>query len=96
MLHVPRVHLTKVKTAKGETHPLVLSSEMLLKDYDRKGSFEKKSFVVNFKGLGVKTNSLAVNHQSQSDSDSEVCQYRLPPSLSHSRHRSATDHHRSR
>jgi hypothetical protein len=65
MLHVPYVHLRKVKTThKRENHPLVLSSEMLHTDYDQKGSFEKKSLVGNLKGLGVKTNSLVVNRQS--------------------------------
>jgi hypothetical protein len=29
---------------------------MLHTDYDRKGSVEKKSLVVNLKGLGAKTN----------------------------------------
>jgi hypothetical protein len=29
---------------------------MLYKDYDRKGSVEKKSLVVILKGLGAKTN----------------------------------------
>jgi hypothetical protein len=36
---------------------------MLHKDYDRKGSVERKGLVVNFRGLGAK-NSLAVNRQS--------------------------------
>jgi hypothetical protein len=36
---------------------LVFSSERVLhKDYDRKGSVEKKSLVVSLKGLGAKTN----------------------------------------
>jgi hypothetical protein len=43
---------------------------MLHKNYDRNGSVEKKILVVNLKGFGAKTNWLAVNHQSQSDSDS--------------------------
>jgi hypothetical protein len=39
---------------------------MLHKDYDFKGSVEheKKTLVVNLKGLGAKMNQLAVNHQS--------------------------------
>jgi hypothetical protein len=36
---------------------------MLHKGYELKGSV-KKSLVVNLKGLGAKTNSLAVNRQS--------------------------------
>jgi hypothetical protein len=34
----------------------ILSSEMLHKDYDRKGSFVKKSLIVSLKGFGAKTN----------------------------------------
>jgi hypothetical protein len=37
---------------------------MLHKDYDWKGSVEKKSLVVSLKGLGAKKNWLAVNRQS--------------------------------
>jgi hypothetical protein len=37
---------------------------MLHKDYDRKSSIEKKNLAVSLKGLGAKTNSLAVNRQS--------------------------------
>jgi hypothetical protein len=37
---------------------------MLWKDYDRNGSVEKKSVVVSLKGLGAKTNWLAVIRQS--------------------------------
>jgi hypothetical protein len=32
-------------------------------DYDRKGSDKKKSMFVSLKGLGAKTNSLALNHR---------------------------------
>jgi hypothetical protein len=37
---------------------------MLRKDYDRKGSVEKRTLVVSLKALGAKTNWRAVNHQS--------------------------------
>jgi hypothetical protein len=36
---------------------------MLHKDYNCKGSVEKKSLVVNLKGFGAKINWLAVNRQ---------------------------------
>jgi hypothetical protein len=42
---------------------------MLHKGYDRKGSVEKKSLVVNLKGLGTKMNWLAVNCRYYSNSD---------------------------
>jgi phosphoribosylaminoimidazole (AIR) synthetase len=45
---------------------------MLHKDYDRKGSVEKKMLVVSLKGLGGKTNWLAVNRQSLNNSGSDV------------------------
>jgi hypothetical protein len=41
---------------------------VLHKDYDRKGSVEKKSLVVSLKGLGAKTNWLEVTRQSESNS----------------------------
>jgi hypothetical protein len=45
---------------------------MLRNDYYRKGSVEKKkSLVVILKELDTKTNRLAVNHQSQSDSEAD-------------------------
>jgi hypothetical protein len=43
---------------------------MLRKDYDRKGSVAKKSLVVSLKGFDAKTNWLAGNRQSLSNSDS--------------------------
>jgi hypothetical protein len=51
---------------------LILSSERILpKDYGRKGSAAKrKSVVLGIKGLGGKTNYLAVNRQSKNNSDS--------------------------
>jgi hypothetical protein len=59
-LTLDRIHLTKGKhIRKRQTHPLVRH-----KNYDRKGSVEKKNLVVNLKGLGAKTNRLAVNRQS--------------------------------
>jgi hypothetical protein len=55
MLHVRYVHLTKAKSIrKRQTHPLVRG------EYDRKGSVAKEIL----KGLGAKTNWLAVNRQS--------------------------------
>jgi hypothetical protein len=36
--------------------PILSSERMLHKGYDRKGSVEKKSLVVNLKGLGTKMN----------------------------------------
>jgi hypothetical protein len=49
----------------------ILSSEsMLHKDYDRKCSVEKE-LVMSLKGLVTKTNWLAVNRQSKSNSDSD-------------------------
>jgi hypothetical protein len=44
----------------------ILSSErMLYKDYDRRCPIEKKKILtVSLKGLGAKTNRLAVNRQS--------------------------------
>jgi hypothetical protein len=47
--------------------PTLSSKRVLHKNYDRKGSVAKKkkiSLVVNLKGLGAKTNWLAVNRQS--------------------------------
>jgi hypothetical protein len=44
---------------------------MLHKDYDRKGSVEKKTVVVNLKELGAKVNWLTVNCESYSNSDSD-------------------------
>jgi hypothetical protein len=35
---------------------ILCSERILYKDYDRKGSVEKKSVVVSLKGLGAKTN----------------------------------------
>jgi hypothetical protein len=44
---------------------IFFSERVLHKDYDRNGSVEeKKSLVVSLKGLGAKTNLLAVNRQS--------------------------------
>jgi hypothetical protein len=44
--------------------PILSSERVFHKDYDRKGSVaKKKSLVVIFKGLGTKTNRLAVNCQ---------------------------------
>jgi hypothetical protein len=40
---------------KRQTH-LLVRERALHKDYDRKGSFEKKSLVVSLKGLDAKTN----------------------------------------
>jgi hypothetical protein len=46
-------------------NPILSLDRMLHKDYDGKGSVEKKiSLVVSLKGLGVKTNCSAVNRQS--------------------------------
>jgi hypothetical protein len=42
---------------------------MLHKDYDRKNSVENKSLVESLKGFNAKTNSWAVNSQSQSNFD---------------------------
>jgi hypothetical protein len=39
------------------------SERMLRKDYDRKGSIEKKNLAASLKGLDAKTNWLAVNRQ---------------------------------
>jgi hypothetical protein len=50
--------------------PIFSSERTLNKDYDSKGSVAKKrTLVVTLKGLDAKTNSLAVNRQSQSNSD---------------------------
>jgi hypothetical protein len=48
---------------KRQTHPL-WREMMLRKDYDYKGSVEKKSLVVSLKGLDAKTNWLAVSRKS--------------------------------
>jgi hypothetical protein len=45
---------------------------MLHKDYDRKGSVEKKIMVVGIKVLDGKKNWLAVNRQLWSNSDSDT------------------------
>jgi hypothetical protein len=45
---------------------------MLHKDYYRKGSVEKKSLVVNLKGLDAKTNWLAVNWKSKNNFDIDM------------------------
>jgi hypothetical protein len=51
--------------------PILSSERMLHNDYDRKGLVvKKKSLVMILKGFGAKTNWLAVNRQSQSNSDS--------------------------
>jgi hypothetical protein len=50
-----------------------LVREILHRDYDHKGSVEKKSLVVSLKGLGAKTNWLAVNRQPQSNFDFGFC-----------------------
>jgi hypothetical protein len=54
--------------------PILSSEKLIYKDYERKVSVGKKTLVVNLKGLGVKTNWLAVNHQPESNtaSDSEL------------------------
>jgi hypothetical protein len=44
--------------------PVLSWERMLHKDNDRKGSVAKKSLVVTVKGLGAKTNWLAINRQS--------------------------------
>jgi hypothetical protein len=36
--------------------PVLSSERMSLKDYDRKGSVEKNTLVVNLKGVGTETN----------------------------------------
>jgi hypothetical protein len=57
MLNVRYEHLTKAKRSLFITDKPILSSGRILhKDYDRKGSVEKESLVVNLKGLGAKTN----------------------------------------
>jgi hypothetical protein len=44
--------------------PIISSERMLCKEYNHKGSVaKKKSLVLSLKGLGAKTNCLAVNHQ---------------------------------
>jgi hypothetical protein len=45
--------------------------EEFRKGYARKSSLERKSLDVILKGLGAKTNLLAVNRQSKSNSDSD-------------------------
>jgi hypothetical protein len=44
--------------------PIVSSGRMLYKDYTRRCSIEKRILSVSLKGLGAKTNWLAVNRQS--------------------------------
>jgi hypothetical protein len=51
--------------------PIFLSERMLHKDYDHKGSVKRKD-------PGTKTNWLAVNHQSWSNSDSELVVWQSP------------------
>jgi hypothetical protein len=46
-------------TLRGDK-PILSSERMLHKEYDRKGSVKKITLVVKFKGLGAKTNCLAV------------------------------------
>jgi hypothetical protein len=47
------IHLTKAKPINRDKP--ILSSEMLHKDYECKGSAAKKKKTVNLKGLGAKT-----------------------------------------
>jgi hypothetical protein len=46
---------TLVKASSNCDKPIPSSERMLYKDYDNKGSVEKKSLVVNLKGLGGKS-----------------------------------------
>jgi hypothetical protein len=48
------------------------SGRLLRNDYDQKVLIVKISLVVSPKGLGTKTNRLAVNRQSLGNSDSEI------------------------
>jgi hypothetical protein len=57
MLHVFYVQLTKSKC-------IYKRQRILHKDYDRKGSVEKKNLVVSLKVIGAKTNWLAVKQRS--------------------------------
>jgi hypothetical protein len=51
MIHVLYIHLTKDQ----HIHKRLISSERVLhKDYDHKGSVEKKSLVLSPEGLGAK------------------------------------------
>jgi hypothetical protein len=54
----------RVPTAIVNDRPILSSERMLYKDYDRRSSIEKKILAVSLKGLGAKTNWLAVNRQS--------------------------------
>jgi hypothetical protein len=65
MLYVRYVHLTKTKHIRErQTHPVVRD------DYDRKSLVQlpKKNSGRGLKGLGAKTNRLAANRRSQSNS----------------------------
>jgi hypothetical protein len=60
--------------------PILSSERMLRKDYNCKGSVAKKniSLVVNLKGLDAEMKHLAINHQSESNFDSDSdCHYEL-------------------
>jgi hypothetical protein len=50
--------------AIANDRPILSSEKMLYKDCDRKCSYERKLLAVSLKGLGAKTNLLAVNRQS--------------------------------
>jgi hypothetical protein len=51
--------------------PIFSSERMLHKDYYRKSSVEKKTLIVDLKGLYAKTKWIAVNLQSWSNFDFE-------------------------
>jgi hypothetical protein len=66
MLYVRYVHLTKDQAYKVFTgvKPIFSSERMSHNNYDCKDWVEKKDLVMSLKGIGVKTNWLAVNRQS--------------------------------
>jgi hypothetical protein len=57
------VHLKKDRAMFIRETPIPSSERILHKDYDRKDSVAKKNLVVSLKGLGAKTNWLAVNRK---------------------------------
>jgi hypothetical protein len=71
--------------------PILLSEIMLHKGYNRKSSVEK-ILLVRLKGLGAETNWLAVNRQSQSNSDFDSVLPKAEPSSPYWQYRQA---HRS-
>jgi hypothetical protein len=75
LCYMRNTYASKRRSLFIRDRPILSSERVLYKDCDHKGSVAKnKSLVVSLKGLGAKTNWLAVNSQSWSKIDFDVCQ----------------------